>query len=87
MIDSKPLLNQIRTIQPQPKVLMTRLTPHGRPDKVKGVQDFQHPLEPNYENQMVGVLWHGNSFRFNILMSDGSKGNLVHSKTTEIRIA
>ena len=87
MIDSKPLLNQIRTIQPQPKVLMTRLTPHGRPDKVKGVQDFQHPLELNYENSMVGVLWCSGAFRFNILMSDGSKGNLEHSKKTEIRIA
>ena len=65
---------------------MTRLTPHGRPEKVRGVQDFQYPLEPNFENYLVGVLWHDDAFRFNILMSDGSKGNLVHSKTTEIRI-
>jgi hypothetical protein len=36
---------------------------------------------------MVGVLWHDNDFRFNILMRDGSSGDLKHKNRTEIRMA
>ena len=36
---------------------------------------------------MVGVLWCEDNFRFNILMSDGSSGNLNHSNKKEIRMA
>jgi hypothetical protein len=36
---------------------------------------------------MVGVLWHDNCFRFNILMRDGSSGDLKHSKRKEIKMA
>ena len=32
-------------------------------------------------------MWHNNDFRFNVLMSDGSVGNLVHSKKQEIKMA
>jgi hypothetical protein len=36
---------------------------------------------------MVGVLWSNDNFRFNILMRDGSSGDLKHSKRKEIRMA
>jgi hypothetical protein len=36
---------------------------------------------------MVGVLWQGDNFRFNILMRDGSCGDLKHSSKKEIRMA
>ena len=32
-------------------------------------------------------MWHSDAFRFNVLMSDGSVGNLVHSKKQEIKMA
>ena len=36
---------------------------------------------------MVGVLWYDNCFRFNILMRDGSSGDIKHRNRKEIRMA
>ncbi len=62
-----------------PLTLKTRLTAHGKPQNFYGVQDYEHPPESdlNYHNQMVGVIFHKNDARFDVLMSDGSHGKLV----------
>ena len=36
---------------------------------------------------MVGVIFHDNHAFFNILMSDGSTGNLEYTKKQEIKMA
>ena len=70
--------------------MLSRLTDIVRPELAKEDQEnmHEHPSQENfsYENEMVGVIFHGNHSAFNILMSDGSSGGLEYTTKKEIKM-
>ena len=72
------------------KLLLSRLTEIVRPELAIEDKDnmHEHPSQESisYENEMVGVVFHGNHSAFNILMSDGTTGGLEYTTKKEIKM-
>ncbi len=59
----------------------TRLTEDYNPAKKTGDQDHQFPKDLSFENQFAGFEWYENESYFNVIMSDGTRGQVPKTRS------